>query len=129
MILRLCCVAVIIAVCAMILKANKPEFVPMCLTAGGIIIILFGFDYLSASVEFIRPFTEQTGIDSSVVRLVFKVVGVGYLIEITAGAVKDLGFDSLSGKLVMCGKLIIFVMSIPILRAMFTVIQSLINSV
>ena len=129
MILRLCCVAVITAVCAMILKANKPEFVPMCLTAGGIIIILFGFDYLSASVEFIRQFTEQTGIDSSVVRLVFKVVGVGYLIEITAGAVKDLGFDSLSDKLVMCGKLIIFVMSIPILRAMFTVIQTLINSV
>ena len=62
MILRLCCVAVITAVCAMILKANKPEFVPMCLTAGGIIIILFGFDYLSASVEFIRQFTEQTGI-------------------------------------------------------------------
>lgn len=129
MIVRICCIAVITAVCAMILKANKPEFVPMCLTAGGILLIIFGFDYLSVSVEFIRQFTEETGIDSSVVRLIFKVIGVGYLIEITAGAVKDLGFESLSDKLVMCGKLIIFVMSIPILQAMFSVITSLIDLV
>ncbi len=129
MIAKICCVAVITAVCATILKANKPEFVPMCLTAGGVMLVLFGFDYLSVSVEFIRQFTEQTGIDSSVVRLIFKVVGVGYLIEITAGAVRDLGFDSLSDKLVMCGKLIIFVMAVPILQAMFEVILSLINSV
>ncbi len=129
MIARICCVAIITAVCALILKTNKPEFVPMCLTAGGVLLILFGFDYLAVSVEFIRQFTEQTGIESSVVRLIFKVVGVGYLIEITAGAVKDLGFDSLSDKLVMCGKLIIFVMSIPILQALFSVITSLIQSV
>lgn len=129
MIARICCVAIITAVCALILKTNKPEFVPMCLTAGGVLLILFGFDYLAVSVEFIRQFTEQTGIESSVVRIIFKVVGVGYLIEITAGAVKDLGFDSLSDKLVMCGKLIIFVMSIPILQALFSVITSLIQSV
>ena len=129
MIARICCVAIITAVCALILKTNKPEFVPMCLTAGGVLLILFGFDYLAVSVEFIRQFTEQTGIESSIVRLIFKVVGVGYLIEITAGAVKDLGFDSLSDKLVMCGKLIIFVMSIPILQALFSVITSLIQSV
>lgn len=129
MIVRICCVAIITAVCAMILKANKPEFVPMCLTAGGIILFVFGFDYLSVSIEFIRQFTEQTGIDSSVVRLVLKVVGVGYLIEITSGAVKDLGFESLADKLIMCGKFIIFVMSIPILQAMFNVITALINIV
>lgn len=129
MILRLCCIAVITAICALILKTHKPEFVPMCLTAGGIILILFGFDYLSVSIEFIRQFTEQTGIDNSVIRLIFKVIGVGYLIEITAGAVNDLGFDSLSNKLIMCGKLIIFVMSIPILQTMFSVILSLIDAV
>lgn len=129
MILKICCVAIVTAVCALILKVNKPEYVPMCLTAGGIILVLFGFDYLSAAIDFIRLFTEQTGIDSSVVRLILKIIGVGYLIEITAGAVKDLGFESLSDKLVMCGKLIIFVMSIPILQSLFDVIMSLISTV
>lgn len=129
MVLRLCCVAVVTGVCALILKANKPEFVPMCLTAGGIIIVLFGFDYLNESVTFIKQFTEQTGIDSEIVRIIFKVIGVGYLIEITAGSVKDLGFESLSDKLIMCGKLVIFIMALPILQAMFQIITSLIELV
>lgn len=129
MIIKLCCVALITGVCALILKVNKPEFVPVCLTAGGIILLLFGFDYLNESVSFIKEFTQQTGIDSAVIRIIFKVVGVGYLIEITAGSVKDLGFDSISDKLILCGKLIIFVMSLPILQAMFQIIMSLIHLV
>ncbi|MGN0818123.1 MAG: SpoIIIAC/SpoIIIAD family protein [Candidatus Coproplasma sp.] len=129
MIIKLCCVAVITGVCALILRANKPEFVPMCITAGGILLILFAFDYLNESIEFIKNFTEQTGVDSAIVRVIFKVVGVGYLIEITASSIKDLGFDSLSDKLVMCGKIIIFSMSLPILQAMFKIITSLINLV
>lgn len=129
MVIKICCVAIITGICALILKVNKPEFVPMCLTAGGIILILFGFDYLNESVTFIKQFTEQTGIDSAVIRIIFKVIGVGYLIEITASSVKDLGFDSLSDKLIMCGKLIIFVMALPILQAMFKIIMSLINLV
>ncbi len=125
MILKLCCVAVITAVTAVILKANRPEYVPMCLTAGGILLVLTGFDYLSASLSFIKKFTEQTGIDSSVVRTVFKAVGTGYVIELTAGAVKDLGFDSVADKLVMCGRFIIFALSLPILGSMFSAIISL----
>ncbi len=129
MVVKLCCVAIITGVSALVLKAHKPEFVPLCLTAGGIILVLFAFDYFAASVSFIKTFTEQTGIDSSVVRLIFKIIGVGYLIEITAGSVKDLGFDSLADKLIMCGKFIIFAMSLPILQAMFNVIMSLVNMV
>ncbi len=129
MVVKLCCVAIITGVSALVLKAHKPEFVPLCLTAGGIILILFAFDYFAASVTFIKTFTEKTGIDGSVVRIIFKIVGVGYLIELTAGSVKDLGFDSLSDKLVMCGKFIIFAMALPILQALFNVIMSLVNIV
>lgn len=129
MIIKLCCVAVVTGVCALILKANKPEYVPTCLTAGGILLILFAFDYLNESVEFIKNFTQQTGVDSAVVRVIFKVVGVGYLIEITASSIKDLGFDSLADKLIMCGKIVIFSMALPILQAMFKIVTSLINLV
>lgn len=129
MIIKLCCVGIITGVCALILKANKPEFVPMCITAGGILLILFAFDYLSASMELIKTFSEQTGVDSAIVRIIFKVVGVGYLVEITASSIKDLGFDGLADKLVMCGKIVIFSMSLPILQAMFKIITSLISLV
>ncbi len=126
-IVKLCAIAVITAVCALILKSQKSDLVPLCLTAGGILLVLCGFDYLSESLAFIKKFSEQTNIDKSVIRLIFKVVGVGYLIELTASSIKDLGFESISDKLLLCGKIIIFVMSIPVLKALFDVISKLIK--
>lgn len=129
LVVRLCCIAVITAVCAFILKSHRSELVPLCLTAGGIIMFLYAFDYLSESVEFIKNFTQTTGIDNAVVRLVFKVVGIGFLIELTAGSVKELGFEGIADKLILCGKIIIFVVSIPILSGTYKIIVSLIELV
>lgn len=124
---RLCCIAVITAVCAFILKSHKSELVPLCLAAGGIIIFLYTFDYLNESVRFIKEFTENAGIDNEVVRAIFKIVGIGFLVELTASSVKDLGFESIADKLILCGKIIIFVVAIPILSSTYKIIVSLIR--
>ncbi len=129
LIFKLCCVALLTGVCALVLKSHKSELVPLCLTAGGIIMLLYAFDGVAASISFIKEFAEQTGIDGSVIRIIFKVIGVGYLIELTASSVKDLGFESLADKLILCGKLTVFIMTIPILTAMYKVIISLVNLV
>lgn len=126
-VLQLCAIAVITAICALILKSQKSDLVPLCVTAGGILLILCGFDYLSESLAFIKQFSEQTNISSSVLRIIFKIVGVGYLIELTASSVKDLGFESVSDKLVLCGKIAIFLMSVPILQSLFGIIVKLIQ--
>lgn len=126
-ILQLCTVAVVTAICAFVLKSQKSDLVSLCVTAGGILLILCGFDYLSESLNFIKQFSEQTNIDKSVLRIIFKVVGVGYVIELTASSIKDLGFESIADKLVLCGKIIIFVMSVPILQSLFGVIVKLIQ--
>lgn len=128
-ILRLCAIAAITAICALILKSHKSELVPLCLAAGGLIMILYAFDYVSQSVELLRQFTEQTGISSSVVRVIFKIIGIGYLVELTASSVKDLGFESIADKLVMCGRILIFLMAVPILKSLYDVIVSLIGLV
>lgn len=127
LIFQLCGIALITAICAFILKSHKSELVPLCLTAGGIIIFLFAFDYISESVEFIKSFTQTTGIENEVVRVIFKIMGIGFLVEITAGSVRELGFEGVADKLVLCGKIIIFVVAIPILSATYRIIVSLIQ--
>ena len=126
---RLCCIAVITAVCALVLKNHKSGLVPLCLTAGGIIMFLYAFDYLSQSVEFIKSFTEGACIDNEIIRIIFKIIGIGFLVELTAGSVKELGFESIADKLVLCGKIIIFVVSVPILNSTYKIIVSLIELV
>lgn len=128
-VLRLCCIALITAVSAFILKNNKSELVPLCITAGGIIMFLYAFDYLTESVEFIKSFTQNAGIDNDIIRIIFKIIGIGFLVELTASSIKDLGFDSVAEKLILCGKIIIFVVAVPILSSTYKIIVSLINLV
>lgn len=128
-IFRLCCIAVITAVSAFILKSHKSDLVPLCLTAGGIIMFLYSFDYLSESVEFIKSFTQGAGIDNEIIRIIFKIIGIGFLVELTAGSIKELGFESVADKLILCGKIIIFVVSVPIINSTYHIILSLINLV
>lgn len=127
LILKLCIIAAITAVCAFILKNNKSELVPLCLIAGGIIMFLYAFDYLTESIEFIRNFSESAHIDNEIVRIIFKIIGIGFMVEITASSIKDLGFESISDKLILCGKIIIFVVSVPILNSTYKIIISLVN--
>lgn len=126
-VLQLCCIAVITAICAFILKSNKSELVPLCLTAGGIILFLFAFDYLSESVRFLKEFTQSTGIDNEIIRVIFKILGIGFMIELTAGSVKELGFEGVADKLILCGKIVIFVVAIPVLSSAYKIIVSLIE--
>ena len=129
LILKLCIIAAITAICAYILKNNRSDLVPLCLVAGGIIMFLYAFDYLTESVEFVKNFTQSTQIDNEIIRIIFKIIGIGFMVEITASAVKDLGFESISDKLILCGKIIIFVVSVPILNSTYKIITSLINLV
>ena len=124
---RLCCIAAITAVCALVLKNNKSELVPLCLTAGGVIMLLYCFDYLAESVNFIKSFAQTTGIENDIVRTVFKIVGIGFIVELTAGSIKELGFEGVADKLILCGKIILFVVAVPILSATYKRIVSLIN--
>ena len=121
---RLCCIAVITAVSAFILKQHKSELVPLCLTAGGIIIFLYAFDYLTESIEFLKSFTQSTGIDNEIIRTIFKIVGISFLIELTASSVKELGFEGVADKLILCGKIVLFVVAIPILSSTYKIIVS-----
>ncbi len=128
-ILRLCAIAAVTAVCALILKSHKSELAPLCVAAGGVLMILYAFDYVSESLDLLKQFTEQTGINSSVIRVIFKIIGIGYVVELTASSVKDLGFESIADKLIMCGRIVIFLVSVPILQSLYEVIISLIELV
>ena len=124
---KLCVTTGVTAVCALVLKSHKSELVPLCITAGGILMLLIALDYLTESIELIKQFSQAAGIDTSLVRTIFKIVGIGYVIELTASSVKDLGFESISDKLVLCGRIIIFLVSVPVLKTLYDVIVSLIG--
>ncbi len=120
-------VAFITAVAAILLKATKPELALAVTIAGSIVLLLFVFDMLEGSFSIFRKIAETTGVEFSLVKAVLKMIGIGYLVEFSAGILNDFGQNSLADKLVFCGKIIILVLAVPILENVLSLIVKLLG--
>ncbi len=68
---------------------------------------------------------EITHLDSKLFALLIKIVGIGYLTEFSAGMCEDAGSSSMASKIMLAGKLVIFVMAIPIITTLLEIIVGL----
>ena len=120
-------IAFITAIAALILKQTKPELAFAVTIAGSVILLLFVFEILRGSVSIFGEIAGNTGIDSSLVKVLLKMVGIGYLVEFSAGILTDFGQGSVADKLIFCGKVIILVLAIPILQSVLALIKQLLE--
>ena len=120
-------VGLVTAIAALILKSSKPELAFAVTIAGGVIILIFALDMLGASLRIFTDIAEKTGIDQSLVKIILKIVAIGYLVEFSAGIVEDFGSKSIADKLVLAGKTIIFTVSIPIIQSLITLIGNILE--
>ncbi|HJB93486.1 MAG TPA: stage III sporulation AC/AD family protein [Candidatus Borkfalkia stercoripullorum] len=115
-------VALVTAFAALFLRGTKPELSFAVTIAGAVIILLFIVDMLASSFQIFGEIAEKTGIDDSLVKIVVKIVAIGYLVEFSAGVIEDFGSKSIADKLILAGKVIIFAVSVPIIRSMLELI-------
>lgn len=120
-------IAFITAIAALILKQTKPELAFAVTIAGSVILLLFVFEILRGSVSIFGEIAGNTGIDSSLVKVLLKMVGIGYLVEFSAGILTDFGQGSVADKLIFCGKVLILVLAIPILQSVLALIKQLLE--
>lgn len=122
-------IAIITAAAALLLRGTKPELAFAVTIAGGIILLLFAFEIFKGSLSIFQKITDATGIESSIVKILLKMVGIGYLVEFSAGILNDFGQNALGDKLVFCGKIIVLVLAVPILESVLNLIVKLLELV
>lgn len=120
-------IAFITAIAALLLKETKPELAFAVTVAGGIILLLFTFEVLRENLSIFDEIAETTGIDSALIKILLKMVGIGYLVEFSAGILNDFGQNSVADKLIFCGKVIVLVLAVPILRGVLSLILQLLR--
>ena len=120
-------IAFVTAVAALILKGTKPELAFAVTIAGSIILLLFVFEVFRGSMSIFSEIASETGIDSALVKILLKMVGIGYLVEFSAGILNDFGQNSVAYKLIFCGKIVILVLAIPILESVLQLIKQLLG--
>lgn len=117
---------IILSVLTVLLKNIKPEYSLICVIVGSIILVMYILSGVQSIFEYFKTIVDRTGVDNVMFSTLLKIIGVGYLIEFSAGICNDSGNSSIADKIVLAGKILIFSMSLPIITNLFNMVLELI---
>ena len=109
----------------LILKPSKPDLAMIVGLAGSVCVFLYIIDLVEQVFGLFDYIMQLTHLDSKLFTLLIKIVGVGYITEFSANLCLDSGNSSMASKILLAGKLVIFVMSIPIITTLLELIVGL----
>lgn len=116
-------IAFVTAIAAILLKSTKPELSFAVTVTGVIVILLFIIDGLRDSLTVFTAIAQITGVENGLLKILLKIVGVGYLTEFGAGILNDFGSSAVADKVVLGGKIIILLLSAPVLSSLLQMIK------
>ena len=116
-------VAFITAITSLLLKATKPEIAFSVTVTGSVLCLLFLVDLAQGALGVMSEIVALTGIENGLVKILLKIVGVGYLTEFSAGVLNDFGSVSIADKVALGGKLTILLLSMPIIQSLLSLVK------
>ncbi len=119
---RLIGIAIIVCIATLLMRQIKPEFSLYILLVGAIIMVIYILSSFTPIFVTINEIIDRTGINSELFEIIFKIIGVGYLVEFGVGICNDTGNSSIGDKLTLGGKVLILLMSLPIITSLFEII-------
>ncbi len=122
-------VAFVTAIAAILLRGTKPELSFAVTVTGVIVILLFIIDGLQGTVAVFHSIAQMTGVENGLIKLLIKIVGVGYLTEFAAGILNDFGSSAVANKVVLGGKIAIVVLAFPVLEGLLSMVRGFLQLV
>ena len=127
--MRIIGVAFVTTVTSIILRVNKPELSFAVTVTGIIIILLYAVDAMQSVFTIFTTISQKAGVDNTLIKLLLKIVGVGYLTEFGAGIIADFGASSIADKVSVCGKIAIVLLALPIFEGLLSLVETFLTLV
>ena len=122
-------VAFVTTIASILLKPTKPELSFAVTVTGVIVVLLFIVDGLQNTLSVFTSIAAVTGIENGLLKILIKIVGVGYLTEFGASILQDFGGNSMADKVVLGGKIAIVLLSMPMIEGLLNMIKGFLQLV
>ena len=126
-IIKLVSLGILISTIIVIIKQVKPELAISVSVVGSIIMLLFILNSFSNVFNIFNQVIEKTGINNELFTILLKIIGVGYLVEFSADICSDSGNTSIANHIILGGKVLIFILSIPVITNLLEIILGLVQ--
>jgi stage III sporulation protein AD len=124
-IFKILAIALITSIASLIVRPVRNDFAVMIALTGGVVILVLVLSYLTGIFDTIKNVIDTTGVSSGLYSLILKIVGIGYLVEFTAGVCSETGNSGLGDKVLLGGKVVIMVMALPIVTSILQIIMEI----
>lgn len=118
-------IGLVTCMCVIIVKPIKPEVAIIVGICGGILVLSQTINYIFDIVTTFTSIVEKTGLNTNLLKIVLKIVGIGYLCEFSANLCADTGNTSIGEKIIFAGKILILFISLPIVTNIIDIIMEL----
>ncbi|NLM97204.1 MAG: stage III sporulation protein AD [Halanaerobiaceae bacterium] len=118
--------AVLSAILIIVIRQEKPEIAFLLSIITGLVILAMIIKELAVVVELLNRLAEKAQIDMFYFQTIIKIIGIAYLGEFGAEITRDSGESALAGKIELAAKILIMIISIPIMLSLAETIISLI---
>ena len=117
--------AFVVVVAVIVVKQVKPEIAVLVGVAGSILIFFYIIDLLEQVFGVFSYILDSTGLNSELFIILLNIIGIGYLTEFSANICLDSGNSAVASKIMLAGKLVIFVLAIPVIKSLIDIIVSI----
>ena len=108
---------------ALFLKDNRPVFAVLISMASCMLIFFCAVEKLRYLSESLQQLQSYTNIKDAYVKILFKMIGITYIGQFSAGICKDAGYSAVAGQIEIYERLAVLAISMPILTALLETIH------
>lgn len=125
-ILKILAIALVTVFAHMLIKQTKPEIAIIISIVGSIIIIIMAVNFLSTVINSFYRIFKTTGVETTLLTPLLKIIAIGYIAEFGANICQDAGASGVADKILFAAKLIILVIAMPVITTVVDMVVSLI---
>ncbi len=102
-----------------IIRQDKPNFALFISIVASVLILIFLIPNITMIIKLIKDFAFKSNLNFIYMDVVLKVIGISFLATLCSEVCKDAGENALAKNIELAGKILILILSIPILTAVF----------
>lgn len=120
--------AVVSAALVTVIRQRAPEYALLLSVAAGVLILLWILRQGVPLFEQVRElFVNTAGAQGEYVGILFKSLGICFVVQIACDACRDLGESAIAAKVEMAGKISVLVLALPLFQRILAIVAQLIG--
>lgn len=121
-------IALLAVSAAVVLRAYRPEMALQLSVAACLFILAYALSDIAALRLAVDGVAQRFGLGADQLKLVFKVLGISYVVQFAAEACRDAGESAIASKVELAGRVLIVAAALPALMAVLSLLSGLLQA-